>query len=129
MNRIFNVLMESTKLKIVHKSIEMLVALILYFVCDRSLRNRCKRAIKYFRIVPKEVMCSTKLTTFMRKQKVLSKFDILWWRNNSHQQRVIKNVKLLISYIFFLNSESIRWFFILIWLMDWFLILNIKFKY
>ncbi len=69
--------MESTREKIVYKSIGMLLAIVLYFFCDRSLGKRCKRVIKYFKIIPKEVMCSTKLTTFMRKQKVLSKFDIL----------------------------------------------------
>jgi hypothetical protein len=69
--------MDSKREKIVYKSIGMLLAIILYVFCDRSLAKRCKRAIKYLKFIPKEVMCSTKLTTFMRKQKVLSKFDIL----------------------------------------------------
>ncbi len=63
--------------KIIYKGLGLIAALIVYLMCDRSLKSRCKKTIKYFRIIPKEIMCSIKLTTFMRKHKVLNKFDIL----------------------------------------------------
>ncbi len=29
-------------------------------------------------MIPKDIVCTMKITTFMKKNKVLNKFDILW---------------------------------------------------
>lgn len=52
-------------------------ALMVYVLYNKKLRKRCKRSIDYFKFIPKELMCTMKITSYMRKNEILSQFDIL----------------------------------------------------
>jgi hypothetical protein len=73
----FIMMKEKTKEKILIKVLGLVIMLICYIWYDSSLKKRCKRAIKLFRIIPKELMCSMKITTYMRKHNSLKMLDIL----------------------------------------------------
>lgn len=55
----------------------LMILLIIYAIYNDNLKKRCKRSIDYFRMIPKEMMCTMKVTTYMRKNEILSQFDIL----------------------------------------------------
>lgn len=57
--------------------IGLIIVLIAYYLFDKRFKARCRKAIQYFRIIPKKIMCSMKMTTFMRKNNVLTKLEIL----------------------------------------------------
>ena len=66
-----------TKLHSFYKVMGLFLIGLVYIYFDRTLKNRCKRSIKYFKMIPKDIVCTMKITTFMKKNKVLNKFDIL----------------------------------------------------
>lgn len=69
--------LQKCETKILYKMAAMVIILVFYFFFDYNLKKRCKRSIDYFRTIPKELMCTMKVTAYMRKNETLNKFDIL----------------------------------------------------
>ena len=69
--------LKNTEIKIFYRMGSLFILLVVYGVYNESLKKRCKRSIDYFRMIPKDVMCTMKVTSFMRKNEILSRFDIL----------------------------------------------------
>lgn len=61
------------KIQTVIKVIGLIIVAVVYYIFDKRLKNRCRKAIQYFRIIPKKIMCSIKMTSFIRKNNILSK--------------------------------------------------------
>lgn len=69
--------LKDTKIKIFYRMGSLFILLVVYGIYNESLKKRCKRSIDYFKMIPKDVMCTMKVTSFMRKNEILSQFDIL----------------------------------------------------
>lgn len=61
------------KIQTTLKIIGLIIVAIIYYIFDERLKNRCRKAIQYFRIIPKKIMCSIRMTSFIRKNNILSK--------------------------------------------------------
>lgn len=55
----------------------LIVVLIGYTYWNYTMSKRSQMAIRYFKIIPKKLMCNSKITSYMRKNNTLSNFDIL----------------------------------------------------
>jgi len=55
----------------------LLVVCAIYLVYMHYLKKRCRVAMQFFGMIPKNIMCSMKMTSFLRRNKILNKLDIL----------------------------------------------------
>lgn len=72
-NDAFERMKYNLKIRTVIKMIGMIIVAVIYYIFDERLKRRCRKAIQYFRIIPKKIMCSMKMTSFIRKNNILSK--------------------------------------------------------
>lgn len=55
----------------------LVCSLIIYILYTMYLRKRSKIALKFVKMIPKNILCNMKMTSYLRKHKVLNKLDIL----------------------------------------------------
>jgi hypothetical protein len=70
-------LLQRSKLLAYLKIVGLLVVVAIYLVYRHYLKKRCRVAIQFFGMIPNNIMCSMKMTSFLRKNKILNKLDIL----------------------------------------------------
>jgi len=61
----------------VYKMIGLIVLCIWYIYWAIQTKNRCRLGIRYFQIIPKDILCDIRVSTYLRKNHILNKLTIL----------------------------------------------------
>lgn len=70
-------MLRRVKIYSVMKCVGLLGVMVMYYLYYKELSRKCLLAVKYFTIIPKNLMSTMRLTTFLRRNDVLDKLDIL----------------------------------------------------
>ncbi len=70
-------MIQSNKRISIYKCLGLVWVGIAFMLYERKLRKKCKLSIRQIRSIPKGMMFRMKMTSYLRKHKILDQTDIL----------------------------------------------------